>query len=216
MTFVLLHSPLLGPASWEPVAALLPEAVVPDLRGVAEGGAPYWPAAVELVTRQVPPGPLVLVPHSNAGLFVPLLCRALEVSRCVFVDALLPPAAGQVAAAKDEHLPFLRKLADLDGLLPRWTDWWLAEDVASLFPDRETRERVSAEQVRLPLDYFEQAVPVPEGWDARPCAYLWYGPPYEEDARAAAARGWQVERLPGHHLHHLVDPGAVAERLLKS
>ncbi|GAA4043818.1 alpha/beta fold hydrolase [Nonomuraea soli] len=213
MTVVLLHSPLLGPASWSPVAALLPGAVVPDLRRIARQAPPYWNSVVETVAAQVPAGPLTLVPHSNAGLFVPLLCQALEVERCVFVDALLPPAEGSVSAGKDEQVAFLRKLADLDGVLPRWTDWWMEPDVAALFPSQEIRRRVSEEQPRLPLDYFEQTVPVPSGWDARPCTYLWYGPPYGDDAREAQARGWTVEQIPGHHLHHLADPEAVAARL---
>ncbi|MEV0587902.1 alpha/beta hydrolase [Nonomuraea sp. NPDC050310] len=212
-TYVLLHSPLLGPASWAPVAERLPSAVVPDLRGLA--APPYWREAVETVAAQVPDGPLVLVPHSNAGVFTPLLCRALEVSRCVFVDALLPPAHGEASAAQGEHLSFLRKLADVDGLLPRWSEWWVGSDVAALFPDRETCERVLAEQPRLPLAYFEENVPVEAGWDGLPCAYLWYCEPYAEDAKRAAARGWAVERLPGNHLHHLSEPDAVAEKLLK-
>ena len=51
------------------------------------------------------------------------------------------------------------------------------------------------------------------GWDAQPCGYLLFGPPYERVANEAAARGWAVERIPGLHLHQLVDPGGVAARI---
>jgi hypothetical protein len=73
---------------------------------------------------------------------------------------------------------------------------------------------VTEEQPRLPLSYYEASLPVPAGWDARPCAYLLFGPPYEEAATEAQRRGWIVERLPGGHLHQLVDPDAVARSLL--
>jgi hypothetical protein len=51
-------------------------------------------------------------------------------------------------------------------------------------------------------------------WDAQPCAYLLFGPPYDELASEARRRGWIVEHLPGAHLHQLVDPEGVARRLL--
>jgi hypothetical protein len=62
----------------------------------------------------------------------------------------------------------------------------------------------------LPLSYYEASVPVPAGWDAQPCAYLLFGPPYDELASEARGRGWIVEQLPGKHLHQLVDPDGVA------
>jgi hypothetical protein len=73
---------------------------------------------------------------------------------------------------------------------------------------------VTEEQPRLPLAYYEASVPVPPGWDALPCAYLLFGPPYDELATDARQRGWIVEQLPGAHLHQLVDPGGVASSLL--
>jgi hypothetical protein len=73
---------------------------------------------------------------------------------------------------------------------------------------------VTEEQPRLPLSYYEASVPVPPGWDARPCAYLLFGPPYDELASEARGRGWIVEQLPGKHLHQLVDPDGVARSLL--
>jgi len=86
--------------------------------------------------------------------------------------------------------------------------------VAPLFPDQRTRQAVTEEQPRLPLSYYEASVPVPAGWDARPCAYLLFGPPYDELASEARGRGWIVQQLPGRHLHQLVDPDGVARSLL--
>lgn len=234
-TFLLVHSPAVGPSTWAPVAAALERrghaAVVPDLTGVTAGGPPYWPRVVEAVraAAQTPhdtqPGipagtrparPVVLVVHSNAGLFAPVVKEGLgdRVVACVFAEARLPPRAGLVPAAEEDFLPFLRDLAGQSGLLPRWTDWWSEADVAALLPDPAVRAAVVAEQPRLPLTYYTQPVPVPAGWDDVRCSFLWYGPPYEEVAREAGRRGWPVRRVPGAHLHQVVDPEAVAEALL--
>jgi hypothetical protein len=129
------------------------------------------------------------------------------------VDAALPPASGAVPVVPPELLALLRDKAS-GGLLPRWTDWWGEEEVTALFPDQAIRQAVTEEQPRLPLAYDQASVPVPTGWDARPCAYLLFGPPDDELAAEAQGRGWLVERLPGRHLHQLVDPDGVARALL--
>ncbi|WP_157244350.1 alpha/beta fold hydrolase [Nonomuraea typhae] len=217
-TYVLVHSPSVGPATWLPVAGKLGRAVVPDLTAVGTGAPPYWPRVVEAVRSAVPDeGPLVLVAHSNAGLFVPVIKEGLgeRVVACVFADAHLPPRSGLVKVAGEEFLPFLRELAGPGGVLPRWSEWWSESDVVAMLPDPVARERVVAEQARLPLAYYTQLVPVPAGWDAVPCGCLWYGPPYDEVAEEAAGRGWPVTRVPGGHLQQVTDPGSVAEALLK-
>lgn len=73
---------------------------------------------------------------------------------------------------------------------------------------------VSAEQPRLPLSYYEQQIPVPGGWNNRPCGYLLFGPPYDRMAQEARERDWDVEQVPGRHLHQLVDPDTVAARIV--
>jgi hypothetical protein len=73
---------------------------------------------------------------------------------------------------------------------------------------------VSAEESRLPLDYYEQQIPVPAGWVATPCGYLLFGGFYEPVAAEAVDRGWLVDELSGEHLHQLVDPAGVAQRLI--
>jgi hypothetical protein len=157
---------------------------------------------------------VVLVAHSNAGLFVPVIVAAASrpVVGCLFVDATLPARQGPTPVVPPEALGFLRARA-VDGLLPPWTTWFDEAEVAPMLPDAEVRAAVEAEQPRLPLSYYEQQIPVPAGWDAQPCGYLLFGPQYEPVANEAAARGWTVERIPGRHLHQLVDPGGVAERI---
>jgi hypothetical protein len=222
-SFVLVHSPSVGPRTWRPVAQRLAElgweVAVPSLLHVADGGPPFWPRVVDAVRAGLGAAGLgrgvVLVAHSNAGLFVPVISAALpgQVLGCIFVDAAVPPAAGAAPVAPPELLALLRDKAS-GGLLPRWTDWWEEEDVAPLFPDRQTRQAVTEEQPRLPLSYYEASVPAPAGWAAQPCAYLLFGPPYDEMATEARGRGWIVEQLPGGHLHQLVDPDGVAGSLV--
>jgi hypothetical protein len=223
--FVLVHSPSVGPATWTPVAkrlmALGHAARVPVLTAVGNGDPPFWPRVVDGVLddlADVPPEqPLVLVVHSNAGPFLPLIRRAVRqpVLACVFVDAALPARDGPTPMAPDEGLRMLRGLVDSDGLLPQWTQWWDEADVAPMFPDPATRRLVSAEQPRLPLSYYEQAIPAPAGWDDGPMAYIMFCPPYDVQAEQARERGWPVFHLPGAHLHQIVAPDAVADLILR-
>ncbi len=217
---LLMHSPSVGSSTWQGVADRFREGSVdvrvPSFSGVCDGPAPYWPHIIQRAVDAVgdDPRPVVIIPHSNAGLFVPLVVDRLggRVAACVFVDASLPPAEGESAVVPADFFPFLRAKA-VDGILPRWSDWWEEEEIASLYPDQETRSALTAEEPQLPLAYYEQTIPVPGGWDRRPCAYLWFGPPYDETAKLAGDRGWIVEHLDGAHLHMVIDPVAVADRL---
>jgi hypothetical protein len=222
--FVLLHSLLLGPLTWAPVAARLAAAgavtVVPSLVDVTDvDDPPFWPRVVATVNdavSQLPTGqPMWVVAHSNAGLFVPVVVQSAQrpVAGCLFVDASLPSRNGPTPTASPERLNYLRTKAT-QGRLPQWTRWWDEDDVALLFPDAQTRSMVSAEQPRLPPSYYEQQIPVPAGWDERPCGYVLFGPPYDRMAQEARERGWEVDQVPGGHLHQLVDPNAVTARLL--
>jgi pimeloyl-ACP methyl ester carboxylesterase len=195
---VLIHSPSVGPKTWHPVAHRLTtlgwEAAVPSLLHLADQGPPYWPRVVDAVraglgTAEQGQG-VVLVAHSNAGLFVPVIAAALpgQVRGCILVDAALPSPSGTTSVAPPELLALLRDKAS-GGLLPRWSDWWDEAEVAALFPDQPTRQAVTEEQPKLPLAYYQASVPVPAGWDARPCAYLLFGPPYDELASRGPRSG---------------------------
>jgi hypothetical protein len=154
----------------------------------------------------------VLVPHSNAGLYVPALTTHCRVTGYVFVDAVLPASAGQAPMAPAEFYDYLAAKTDPDGLLPPWTDWW-DEDISALFPSVEVREQVEREQPRLPLSYFATLMTVPPGWDTRPGAYLAFGDAYAPELADATARGWPVRTLPGEHLHMLIDPAQAATEI---
>ena len=201
MNVVLLHSPLVGPATWQPVASLLAAAghhvVVAD------------PRRIEVE------GPVVLVPHSNAGLYVPMLAERLDLVATVYVDAALAEEGADTALAPPALVDHLRTLMDPDGMLPPWSRWWAAEDLVGLFPDDATRAAVEREQPRLPLAYFTRRLPVPAGWSDRPSAYLAFGDTYADEIIRARTLGWPVEVMAGRHLHQLHEPAAVADAILR-
>lgn len=200
---LLLPSPLLGPAVWAPVGERLGARV-------AEPAGATDVAAVLAAFQRAGDGlaDLVLVPHSNAGLYAPLLAERLGARATVYVDAALPDGAPRTGLARTGFLERLRDLADEDEVLPPWTQWW--DDVGHLFPDAATRRAVEREQPRMPLSYFTSRVDVPPGWTDRPCAYLAFGDTYAEEIGFALAHDWPLTALPGDHLHQLVAPVEVA------
>jgi pimeloyl-ACP methyl ester carboxylesterase len=212
---ILIHSPFLGPATWQPTAEVLNgkqrRVRVPDLSAVASSAPPYWPTGLDSIVRTAADDPVVLVPHSNAGLYVPAVVEALseQVRGVVFVDAALP------GSGHHSEADFLSGLASVDGLLPPWTSWWDETEVAALFPDATVRAKVEAEQPRMPLAYFDRLPPAPDAWAVLPCGYIWFGAPYDKGTEHAADYGWPTVHLPGGHLHMLSDPAAVAAAILE-
>ncbi|MFI7574481.1 hypothetical protein [Micromonospora sp. NPDC049497] len=216
-TFVLLTSPFLGPSVWEPAASVLVarghDVVVPSLPPLPL----HSPDEVLCALRDCLPeqGEPVLVPHSNAGLYVPALVAARPVRAAVFLDAVLPPASGRIPVAPERLRATLRSRVGADGLLPYWSEWWSDSDVAALFPDPQTRRRVEADQRRVPWDYLTADVVVPPGWDSVPTGYVAFGTTYADELQRAADRGWPVRCLDGRHLHMTCDPEVVASTLIE-
>lgn len=214
-SIVLIPSPFLGPPTWEPVAHVLEcrgrRVRIPSLQSVAHGAPPYWPAGVDAIVASAGRDPVVLVPHSNSGLYMPEVVAALgdQVRGVVFVDAALPEVG--FYAPKE----FLNTMADADGKLPPWTAWWEDSDVAGLVPNAEVRFRVEAERARMPLAYWDHPPPAPKGWDRVRCGYIWFGEPYDAGAQRAAAHGWPTRNVSGKHLRMLIDPNAVAAEVLE-
>jgi hypothetical protein len=67
----------------------------------------------------------------------------------------------------------------------------------------------------MPLAYFRSRLGAPAGWVTHPQAYLALGETYAPETAFARAAGWPTTVLVGAlHLHHLVDPDAVAAALL--
>lgn len=213
--FLLVPSPLLGPSTWRPVEAWL-RAQGHRAQAVDFGPRPRTASrVVETVTTAAAGQSVVLVPHSNAGLYAPHIATLVDVEATVFVDAALPEPGAEgeeTPLAPPAFLDFLRALADDRGVLPPWTQWW--DDVAGLFPDRTARDTVEREQQRLPLTYFTSRVPVPTGWTRHRASYLAFGETYGAERERAERLGWPTSTIAGGHLHALHDPATVGRAVL--
>jgi len=211
----LLASPLLGPSVWQPVAQVLADRGWHTVMCAASASLRTGQDVLGAFLAALPMDrEFVLVPHSNAGAYVPALMMQRRIVAAVFVDAVLPPGRGRVPLAPPAFLDLLREKADGSGLLPVWTSWWDEAEVARLFPDAGTRARLEREQQRLPLSYFEGSLQVPEGWDDRPAAYLAFGDNYGRERDEAERRRWPVSTLAAEHLHLLNNPDQVATELV--
>ncbi len=213
---VLVHSPVTGPSTWRWVAAELAarghRVTVPAVppAATALGWAGFVGAVAALATG---PGHPVLVGHSGAGPLLPRIAVRLRAQALVFVDADIPPEAGETTVVPDEFLAFLRGLAS-GGILPPWSRWFGPDSMRELIPDDQARGLVCAEMPALPLSYFESRVPVPAGWASTRCGYVLLSEAYAAQAARAAASGWPVARLPGAHLDIVTRPAEVAAAIL--
>ena len=210
---VVLPSPLLPARAYAPLA----DALGRRGWGVAVAGAPERPHGPEPVLAafreavSVPKTDLVLA-HSNAGRYAVAAASGAPV---LYLDAALPPESGDATLAPAGLLAHLAGLADPDGVLPPWTRWWDDEDIAAVVPDARVRAGIRQEEPRMPLAYFRSRLGAPPGWAGQPQAYLAFGDTYAEETAFARALGWPTTVLDGAlHLHHLVDPDAVATAVL--
>jgi pimeloyl-ACP methyl ester carboxylesterase len=220
MVFVLVHSPLVGPSTWRPVARELERrghrTTVPSLLDGTTRRT--WQSDAQAVLDVLGGRePIILVGHSGGGLLLPVIADAAvsPVAELVFVDSDVPPKNGAAPFMPARFLEEFRKLA-VDGLLPPWSEWWGEDVMRDLVPDEKLRADLVRETPSLPLAYLEQRIPSPRGWDEVPCAYLLLSEAYQGAAAEAVARGWPVEKLPdAQHLHIAVAPRAVADALIR-
>lgn len=216
---VLVHSPLVGCATWDPVAADLArrgyEVAVPDLTGTVTAGPPYCLRQAETIARSASGQPAFLIGHSGAG---PLLASAGaiigQVWGYIFVDAGLPmPGQTWMETVPPDLAVQVRQMADSRGWLPTWPQWWGDEALAELIPDSDARQRFASGCPRLPLAMFEEVHPSVPQWPDAPAAYLLLSEAYQDQADKARELGWPVAEQMSHHLAVLTKPGPIAELL---
>lgn len=220
MTSILfVHSPLVGPSTWETSAKLMRshgfDVSVPDLTVVAQAPPPRWKAFVgaavdgaATLTDEV-----TVVGHSGAGAFLPAIAAEASgrVVSLLFVDAVLPPPSGvyetsaRMRALLDEHT--------VDGRLRRWLEWWPGDVVEQLVPNVGERATLLVEMPSLPRSFYDESVPVPDGWMDQRCAYLKLSDAYEAEFAEAGRRGWRRGELDADHLAIRTQPGRVIEAM---
>jgi len=159
--------------------------------------------------------PAILVGHSSAG---PLLAAAGaiidQVRGYIFVDAGLPtPGQSWLETVPPELAAQLREMADDQGWLPPWAQWWGEQTLAELIPDPAARRHFAADCPRLPLAMFEEVHPTVPQWPDAPAAYLQLSEAYEDQTATARELGWPVAERMSHHLAPLTHPDLVAGAL---
>lgn len=217
---LLVHSPLVGCGTWEPIAEVLAgdgyAVTVPDLGGMVTGRPPYHSRQAQVISHSAGGQPAVLIGHSGAG---PLLATAgmmlgEQARGHIFVDAGLPtPRRSWMETAPPDLAAQLRGMADSQGWLPPWSRWWGEEELAALLPDPVLRQRFAAGCPRLPLALFEEAHPLIPGWPNAPGGYLQLSEAYDGEAATAGELGWPVRKQLSHHLGLLTAPGQIASEI---
>ena len=217
-SFILVHSPLVGPVTWTWVAEELRRGgnrvIVPSLKHAAVSGR--WEGCVDAAVRDARGEIGLLVGHSGAGPLLPAIANRMDQPprRLVFVDAAVPPVSGDAPLVPEEFLDSVRALAK-NGRLPRWSEWFGPTALEELVPDPDRRAAVLADLPQLPLSYFDGRVPIPRDWASTAAAYVLLSDPYRSDAAEAASRGWPVKELPGAHLDIVTRPSHLSETLIE-
>lgn len=222
--WLLVHSPIVGPDTWQPVAERLSAAgdtvAVPRLE---MGAAPPFAerhvaaaAAVDLPDGARP----VVVAHSGAGPLVGAIAARLRAAGHppaghVLADA--GPPATEGASRLDQLRAEAPDLADhLDHLLDRgerFPDWSDAQ-LAPLVPADHARRRLLAGLQPGPPGYWHEPLPTSVGRPDAPGGVLLFSASYEPTADWGHRFGWPVRRLADdNHFLPIAAPDTVAAAL---
>lgn len=218
LTLLLVHSPLVGPSSWRPLDETARgrgfDVLRPDLTGVGDAAPPQWHHFVDIAEQAVTRhADVVVVGHSGAGAMLPAIADRIgdRLRAVIFVDAVVPPSEGAHTTSQ-QLLDFVDSKA-VDGLLPRWLAWWPSDVVDDLIPNPKDQDELRTDMPRLPRAFFDDAIPVPTGWSAGPCAYLKLSAAYDQEYARAGDAGWARSAIAGTHLSIFTDPATVLDAI---
>ncbi len=225
-TIALIHSPLVGPFTWQLVRDELAkrhfDVIVPALfdqpDAAAQGtAAPYWRQHARSVAEglaQVPKNRrVVLVAHSGAGPLLPAIRQMLphSIRAYVFVDAGLPrDGLSRLDLMKLQDQAWAAEFQQSLSQGAQFPDW-TADDLRNIVPNAEVRQQLVAEIQPRSLAFFIEPLPVFGSWPDAACAYIRFSGSYTWDAEQARQSGWPVREINAGHFHMLVDPAAVAD-----
>jgi hypothetical protein len=226
LLYVLIHSPLVGPLTWQLVAREIKnrnlEAIAPSLTDDPNSTLPYWQQHAESFAKSLDRiaihRRIVLVAHSGAGPLLPILRQSVtcdSIVSYVFVDAGIPLNGSS-------RLDLMR-LSD-----PQWADQfhqallrgerfpeWNEDDLSEEIPDAALRRRMVSEINPRSLAFYGEPIPVFDNWPDAPCAYIQFTTSYDWDCMRAERAGWHVRKLHAGHFHMLVDPAAVTNMIIQ-
>jgi hypothetical protein len=217
---VLVTGPLVGACSWAPTADRLRAAGacvhVPDVL-TKLGSAPSWREWISHLADLTSAGEEpILVGHSSASTLVADMATKMQVRGLIIVDGEIPPASGSAAPVRASFREFIAGLADEDGLLPPWSQWFLNDQrrsclvgIDSLARDRESFESFEMGLPRMTLGWFDDVIDLAP-WGHVPAGYIQLSAIYDHAAEEALRRAWPVRRMQGTHLHPTLEPDETA------
>ncbi len=225
-SYVLIHSPLVGPLTWRLVADQLRqrgfEPLVPTLTDSPDSEEPFWKQHADSVAQGLATIPqhasVALVAHSGAGPLLPVIHEMLAnpVNAYLFVDAGLPRnGATRLDLMKSENPEWAKQFQEeleRGGSFPNWS----FEDLQEVIPDESLRRQMVAEIRPRGLSFFTEPIPVFPGWHDAPGAYIQFSAPYAGSAAQARAAGWPTHELEAGHFHMLVDAKTVTDLIVGS
>src|SRR2546429_1924245 len=179
---ILVTGPLVGASSWAPTADRLRAAGarvhVPDVLARL-GSAPSWSAwTSHLADLASVDEESILVGHSSASTLVADLATKIPVRGLIIVDGDIPPACGSAPPVRATFRDFIAGLADEDGLLPPWSQWWLKDrrraqlvGIDTLALDPQSFESFEKDLPRMRLSWFDDVIDLAT-WDHVPAGYI--------------------------------------------
>jgi len=226
-SYVLLHSPLTGPAAWGRLPTLLREhgydVIVVNVQDDDE--APFAEryvtrASAQISAAQLTP-PTVFVAHSGAGPLLPPIAGSLPRDQrpragYVFLDAGLPRAVNSsrldLLREEDPHLAadFLNSL-EAGARFPAWT----VDELAAIVPNLDDRIDLVNSLRPRGRDFFTEPLPAAGEWPDAPCGYLRTSAAYDYWVRIAEQRGWPVVHRDLGHFAALASPEVTLNTLLE-
>jgi len=224
--YVLIHSPLVGPLTWNLVAEEMRqrtlEVIVPRLVDSPDSEDSYWKQHADCVSQalnRIPADtPVTLVAHSGAGPLLPVIRESIPnpVHAYVFVDAGLPSKEatrlGLMQSEDSDRARQFQEYLEGGGRFPNWSN----EDLQEIIPDQSLREQMLAEIQPRALDFFTEPIPGFKTWPDAACVYILFSEPYRRVAAQARQLGWPTYELETGHFHMLVDPKAVTALIINS
>lgn len=217
-TLRFIHSPFVGPGSWQQVANELAgygwAVETPSLTEAFSGQEPYMPRLAEAIwSGSGADGGTVLIAHSGAGALIPSALAVAPAEAVILVDAVVArPGVSWRLEAPAELTERLDAFTDC-GLLPEWHRWFSARLLRELLPDDEMCEDFIDELPRVPASFLDEVVPDVAAWLPARGAYLQLSEAYDEDARLASDLGFAVRYAMTDHLAIMTRPEEIAEVL---